>query len=206
MIKGILFDIDGVLLDSFEANLKFFQDVLERGGYPRPNRRAFRNTFHLTFLDTIRHFTRTESEEELQRFRTLAENTHYSDDLLDLPEGAHEVIKTLSETYKLGVVSSRRKQSMEHYFDYAKNRHLFHTTVCYEDCVNHKPHPEPLLLAASRLKSSPGECVYVGDAHTDIEAGKAAGMKTILYGTKKNKDASAATASFRQLSTLIKRL
>ncbi|MBR7059018.1 MAG: HAD family hydrolase [Neisseriaceae bacterium] len=43
-----------------------------------------------------------------------------------------------------------------------------------------KPHPAPLLYAAEKIQISPSECVYVGDALRDIEAGKSAGMKTIL--------------------------
>ena len=47
-----------------------------------------------------------------------------------------------------------------------------------------KPHPEPLLAASRALDITPGACVYVGDDQRDIEAGRAAGMKTIAveYG------------------------
>jgi phosphoglycolate phosphatase len=47
-----------------------------------------------------------------------------------------------------------------------------------------KPHPASLLLAAARLALDPAECVYVGDAARDIEAGRAAGMRTVaaLWG------------------------
>ena len=58
-------------------------------------------------------------------------------------------------------------------------------------------------LAAKRLGVRPSECVYVGDSPTDIEAGKAAGMKTILYGKRKDRDADASVASFKKLPALI---
>ena len=47
-----------------------------------------------------------------------------------------------------------------------------------------KPHPEPLLEAARRMGLVPGRCIYVGDDERDIQAGRAAGMKTVaaLYG------------------------
>lgn len=45
---------------------------------------------------------------------------------------------------------------------------------------NRKPHPEPMLLACSRAGSQPDECLYVGDAQRDIEAGQRAGMRTLV--------------------------
>ncbi|MEP7083089.1 MAG: HAD-IA family hydrolase [Betaproteobacteria bacterium] len=56
--------------------------------------------------------------------------------------------------------------------------------VCGDTTARAKPHPEPLLAAASLLGVLPGECVYVGDAERDVEAGKAAGMITLIarYG------------------------
>jgi phosphoglycolate phosphatase len=47
-----------------------------------------------------------------------------------------------------------------------------------------KPHPAPLLLAAQRINTAPANCVYIGDAKRDIDAGRSAGMSTIvaLYG------------------------
>lgn len=57
-----------------------------------------------------------------------------------------------------------------------------------------KPHPAPMRLAASELDLAPEQCVYVGDAPRDIEAGKAAGMKTVaaLYGYIRPTEDSAA--------------
>ncbi len=56
--------------------------------------------------------------------------------------------------------------------------------VCGDTTPNPKPHPAPLILAAERLGLPPGRCVYVGDAERDVEAGLAAGMRTIVarYG------------------------
>ncbi|HEY3285038.1 MAG TPA: HAD family hydrolase, partial [Armatimonadota bacterium] len=58
------------------------------------------------------------------------------------------------------------------------------TVVTPEDTQRHKPDPEPLLLAASRLKAQPAECLMVGDTENDLAAGRAAGMATcgVTYG------------------------
>ena len=51
--------------------------------------------------------------------------------------------------------------------------------VCGDTTAHSKPHPEPLLEAARRLGVAPASCVYVGDDHRDVVAGKAAGMATL---------------------------
>lgn len=56
--------------------------------------------------------------------------------------------------------------------------------VSGDTTANRKPHPEPMLHASQLAGSRPEECLYVGDAERDIEAGNAAGMQTLvaLYG------------------------
>ncbi len=53
--------------------------------------------------------------------------------------------------------------------------------ICREDSNNHKPHPEPILLALSKLSADPRNSIMVGDHIMDVQAGKAAGMKTIGF-------------------------
>ena len=54
------------------------------------------------------------------------------------------------------------------------------TLVCGDTTAHAKPHPQPLLEAARRLGVAPERCVYVGDDSRDVQAGKAAGMMTIV--------------------------
>ena len=56
--------------------------------------------------------------------------------------------------------------------------------VCGDDAPRAKPHPDTLLLAAKQTQSSPADCMYIGDAERDVQAGAAARMRTVvaLYG------------------------
>lgn len=56
--------------------------------------------------------------------------------------------------------------------------------VCGDDAARAKPHPDTLLMACELVKTKPAECMYVGDAERDIQAGQAAAMRTVvaLYG------------------------
>lgn len=204
MIKAVLFDIDGVLLDSFEAGLRLFQDMLAHMGYPRPTRSEFKKVFHLPFIRVMEHFTKSELTEGLERLHELLEKMPYHSELLSEPPYAKETLKALYRKYKLGIITSRNKEGLsKRYFPYFRTQKYFSVFVTIEDVTHHKPHPEPLFLATKRLDLQPSECVYVGDSHTDIEAGRAAGMKTILYGGKRNAGADAHTRSFKKLPEII---
>ena len=207
MIKAVLFDVDGVLLDSFEAGLLFLQDILAHMGHKKPSRNEFRKVFHLPLPLALKHIAKAELTEELERLHEIVQKVPYHSELLSEPPYAKEVLKTLQKNYKLGIVTSRHKSGLtKRYFHFAHTKKYFSVCITVEDVKHHKPHPEPLLLAAKWLKVRPSECVYVGDSHTDIEAGRDAGMKTILYGGKKNPGSSASTRTFRKIPSIIGKL
>ena len=52
--------------------------------------------------------------------------------------------------------------------------------LCGDDAIKPKPAPDTLLMACEITNSLPNECIYVGDAERDVQAGKAAGMKTVV--------------------------
>jgi len=61
VIKAIIFDVDGVLIDSFKANLKFNQDLMKSTGYPPPTRQNYKKMFHLSLLDLIKTWTKSKN-------------------------------------------------------------------------------------------------------------------------------------------------
>jgi len=208
MIKAVIFDIDGVLLDSFEANLKFYQDLMvEVGHQGRPTREEFPRLFHMNIWDMIKKLTKLESEEEIRKIWELGRTKipHYRQ-LLKMPNGAQEVIRILSKDYVIGVVSSRVRRGIEEFFEVSKLKEYFKAAVAYEDTENHKPHPEPLLLAMKQLNVKPEEAVYVGDVESDIQAAKAAGMKVIIYSPTSIEGADLNTSDFKEIPGLVKTL
>ena len=83
--------------------------------------------------------------------------------------------------------------------------------VSSDSTVNRKPHPEPMFYACKLTNALPGECIYVGDARRDIEAGQNAGMKTVIaqYGyipDSENTDDWQADYSIQSPSQLLKLL
>lgn len=208
MIKAVIFDIDGVLLDSFETNLKFFQDLMIKGGYNPPTREEYKKLFHYNMFDVIKILTQSNSGKEIQRivnFRTNKEVV-YPHELVIAPKEMKETIEVLAKDYFLGVVTSRIKNSVFASPIMKEIKIYFKYSVSLEDTVKHKPDPEPLLLIVKKLNIRPEEAVYVGDAETDFQAAKSAGMKFILFSKEKIEGVKVYTSVFSELPNLIKNL
>lgn len=206
MIKAVIFDIDGVLIDSFKTNFKFFQNLFTKTGYHAPTRGEFKDLFYLPMLDVVKIVTKSDSQEEINRVWQIGrkKETGYDANLLVMPNGSTDAVKKLSKNYRLGIVTSRINAFESPHL--AKLQNYFSAVITYDDTAKHKPDPEPLLLASKKLGVKPQECVYIGDANVDIIAARAASMKVIIYSIKKIPGADAQTSDFSQLPELIKRL
>jgi phosphoglycolate phosphatase len=79
-----------------------------------------------------------------------------------------------------GIVTNKAARFTEPIVDGLALRSRASALVCGDTTPHSKPHPEPLLEAARRLGVAPAACVYVGDDRRDVDAGRAAGMRTIV--------------------------
>jgi len=89
------------------------------------------------------------------------------------------LVRLREEGRRLGVVTAKRRSTVELAFARVPLGHLFETVVGGDETERHKPDPQPLLLAAERLGVDPAATAYVGDSPFDIRAAKAAGMHSI---------------------------
>lgn len=207
MIKAVLFDVDGVLLDSFEANLIFFQKLMPMVGYPAPTRDQYRKCFHLSMLDVIKKLTASSSETEVIKIFEIGRKAviKYPYSLIKTPAKMSNTILDLHKKYKLGIVTSRIKGQLLDYPQFKDVKHCFQTAIYFEDTKNHKPDPEPLLLATKRLEVKPMETVYIGDTESDRQAAHTARMHFIHYVIN-NVDQSKKSLTFIKIPNLIEKL
>ncbi len=183
MIEAVLFDIDGVLMDSREANIDFYRRLVSQHGYPPAREEDLARGHYLNLLETIALVTGETNEARLQEIWQAARALEgYRMDLVRQPEGGPDVLEALQSKYRLGVVTSRIKEGVEHYFENFGNRDRFEVAVAYDDTERHKPAPDPLLYACKKLGVAPAKTVYVGDAETDRQCAAAAGTHFIAYG------------------------
>lgn len=177
--RAVLFDWDGTLLNSYESDARAYVSMFRALG------------ISWTVADLNRHYSPNwlrvyeaakiprDKWEEADRLWHQA----YEDERPELLPGAHEVIKTLSSQFRLGIVTSgsgdRVRRQLEE-FQLAKS---FAVCICSEDAPRRKPDPAPLEVALKEIGARPHESLYVGDSPEDIQMARGAGVRAIgVYG------------------------
>jgi pyrophosphatase PpaX len=174
----VLFDLDGTVVDSGGIILASMRhatrEVLGRDFGDAELMQAVGGPG----LEAQMEVFAPERVEELVRvYRAHNEPLH---DELQACAGMEDVLVRLHEQgHRLGVVTAKRRSTVELAFARVPIAHLFETVVGGDETEKHKPDPEPLLLAAKRMNARPEETAYVGDSPFDIRAAKAAGMHAI---------------------------
>lgn len=183
----VLFDLDGTLLNTRELINRSFVHTFE---HFRPDHVLTDEELDSFFGPSLRQtFSRystdeQEIEEMIQYYRQFNVASH--DEMVTAFPGAKSLIRTLARKgYKLGVVSSKKTDLVEHGLEIFGMRDKIKVIIGEEDVKNPKPDPEGILEAMRILDSK--KALYVGDGVGDIEAGKNAGIDTIgvLYSDRK---------------------
>jgi len=183
-IRAVLFDLDGTLVDTFEAFHIMVNDILEKHGIPKrsfvENARLVGKTSR-TIAETIaRETSLNMSLEGLSRMMVDEWIYTYMPKHSRLYPDALDTLRELRRRgYLLGVVSNTSREELPNYLSSFKIGGFFNITVSAGDADKPKPSPEPVLKAVETLNVKPEEAVMVGDRPEDVEAGRAAGTYTV---------------------------
>jgi HAD superfamily hydrolase (TIGR01509 family) len=191
-LEGLIFDLDGTLIDSVGVYYTMMETVFERLHWPSVPRAVMRKAIKDDGFEwglVLPQGSGRSEEELIAEARVVIRDIYprvFEDTVPVLP-GADDVLKKLhARKVKLGLVTSTLGRFIEFKLIPLKKcgvRDLFHSVITLDDVKNRKPSGDPLVECARRLGANPGDCAYVGDAAGDIVAGKAAGMKTIAVLT-----------------------
>jgi HAD superfamily hydrolase (TIGR01509 family) len=188
-IKLVIFDLDGTLVDAYEAIARSFNYTMEECGYPAQKPLAIRRAVGWGDKNLLKPFIRSA---DLNRALTIYRR-HHSISLVKhsrLIKGVQAVLDYLkNKNYLLAVASNRPTRfsriilqclGLERYFDYV---------LCADKLKSGKPHPEILQRIMRKLSVTPQQTVYVGDMPIDAQAARRAGIKAVIVttgsGTKK---------------------
>jgi pyrophosphatase PpaX len=174
----VLFDLDGTVVDSGAIILASMRHAAKAVlGVEPPVDELMAAVGGPGLEAQMRALAPDRVEELVVTYRAHNEPLH---DELVCCAGIDDVLVTLKdEGRRLGVVSAKRRETIELAFAAVPLGHLFDVLVGGDETEQHKPHPEPLLLAAERLDADPKTCAYVGDSPFDIRAAKAAGIHAV---------------------------
>lgn len=174
-LRGVLFDWDGTLLDSFRADTNAYLQMFRALGVSwDPARLAqhyspdWHNVYRAAGLPPERW---AEADRLWRRF--------YRSERPLLQTGARHVLQTLAKRFRLGLVSSGSSWRVRSQIR-AFGLEPFFAVKVFGDRVPHrKPHPLQLQLALRQLGFEPGSCVYIGDAPQDVKMARRAGVAVV---------------------------
>lgn len=179
--RGVVFDLDGVLVDSEALHVEAWRVLFARRGIALSDEEyaqgvGMADVDWLVWLFARRGLpgdTAPWREEKRGIFQDiLAANVR------PFP-GVVELVRRLRPRFRLGVASNSWRQNIETVLAALKVADCFDALVGAEDVTHHKPHPEAYQRIAARLGLPPAACVVIEDSPLGIQAAKAAGMRCI---------------------------
>lgn len=174
-LRGILFDWDGTLIDSFHADSQAYLATFQEMGLSwglKDLRKHYSPDWYTVYR---RARIPPERWDEADRIWRACYSKHPS----KLLPATRRVLTQLRRHHKLGLVTSGDRERVTRQLREFALTAMFRARVCGGDTPEKKPHPAPLLLALRKMKLEPGECIYVGDTPEDLEMSEAANVRAV---------------------------
>ena len=183
MIKAILFDLDGVLIETEKETFKFYQEYLKQQGVVLKDD-DFKYKAGRKSKDFWNDVLTPEQQEKidvkkLTQLKRDAFNTDPKSYVKAMP-GGKELLQTLKkEGFKLALASQNEARMIKSMMDWLGIKEYFDVILSINEIKNLKPNPEIYLLAAKKLGVTPNKCVVIEDSKDGASSAKNANMKCI---------------------------
>jgi HAD superfamily hydrolase (TIGR01509 family) len=194
LLRAIIFDFDGILVDSEPLIMKLAQEMAAREGWVLSEEEYYREYLALDDRGVIEHLWRSHGRSlsvaqrnELLAWKARAYKKIIHDGLPPIP-GAAEFVLSAAQHFPLAIASGSLQAEIEHLLQKLGLREKFAVLATADDCERSKPDPEIYLKALNRLRELPqlqepllkaGECLAIEDAPLGVVAAQAAGMKCL---------------------------
>ena len=197
MIEAVVFDLDGVIVDSEHVWDEVRQRLAEdRGG--RWHDRASRDMMGMSSLEWSRYMHDViglaEPPEQINAEVVRRLVAVYREELPLLP-GAVEAVEALAARWPLGLASSSNREVIDLVLSVSGLERLFAATVSSEEVARGKPAPDVYLEAARRLAVPAERCAAVEDSENGIRSARAAGMRVVAIPNPQYPPADDALAA-----------
>ncbi len=183
----MIYDCDGVLFDSFEANTKLYNDLSAWVGRGPLSEEEMQYVHIHTVLEAIQFIFGKETDLEKKALETLRERQIDLRNYVEYLKMEPHLVQTLEKLKENGIlraINTNRTTSMKHVMERFGLVPYFEMVVTALDVKNPKPHPESIekIIDAFRLKKD--EAVFVGDSVVDKQTAESSGVKFIAYKNK----------------------
>lgn len=179
-ISAVIFDCDGVMFDSLQANVNYYNHVLAHFDLPGMTDDDVAFVHSHTADQSIRHIFRgTSLVEQAQVYRKHIDYTPFIKDMVMEP-GLKELLKMLKPRYGLAVATNR-SDTIGKVLESNGLTGFFDIVVSSLDVQNPKPHPESIYKILDYFQISPEQTIYVGDSLVDWQTARAAEVTLVAY-------------------------
>ncbi len=182
-IEGIIFDCDGVLFESRNANLAYYNRILGKFAY-EPVTEEQNERAHLCHTasspDVLAVLMQAGDLQPALDFAATLDYREFIPHMQPEPHLAH-VLEQLAHSYPLAIATNRGA-SVEPILRHFGLESFFTTVVTSRDVDRPKPAPDMLLLASERLGPAPEKCLFIGDSELDQQAAAGAKVRFAGYG------------------------
>jgi len=183
MIEAVLFDLDGVLIETELQTFKFYQSYLKDHGIELKDAdfiyKAGRKSVDFWKDVLTEEQQKTINTSEITRLKREKFNTA-PDQFIGRVAGGVELLELLQRhKYKMALASQNERRMIETAVNWLNVKKYFSEILSIEEIKNLKPSPEIYLLAAKRLGVKPNNCIVIEDSKDGVNAAKNAGMACI---------------------------
>lgn len=184
MIKAIIFDMDGLMLDSERVKLKYRNMVKKELGLNYENDTIF-ETFGKTLAEirqiNINKYGKDYPHEKISKRSRALWNEHIIKYGVPIKEGLLDLLKFLKDNeYKIAVATSTYEEETKYLLKLADIIHYFDIIVTGDQIINSKPNPDIYIEAANRLSIDPKYCLALEDSPNGVISAVKADMKVIM--------------------------
>ena len=177
----IIFDCDGVMFDSRQANINFYNHLLTRFNLPPMDPEEIDYVHMATGRDSVKFiFRKSPHFDEADAYRLQMDYAPFIRDMIIAP-GLEDLLLKLQPEFHLAVATNR-SNTIDEVLGQNNLTGLFDMVVSSLDVKNPKPHPESIFKILSFFELTPTEAIYIGDSSVDYDAAKASGVHFIAYG------------------------
>ena len=182
MLKLVIFDCDGVLFDSREANRAYYNKLLRQFDCPTLNEDEVDYVHSHNVTDSVAHIFRNHTrirQELIDRYRTELDYTPFLKHMIMEPD-LMEFLQLIKPRYHTAI-STNRTTTMPMLLDIFKLRPWFEQVVTPLDTPRPKPSPDALRMILDNFKVNISETIYIGDSMVDLEHTQSMGIAMIAF-------------------------
>lgn len=181
-VKAVLFDLDGVLLDSVDAWHHTYNCIMAHFNKRHMARKDFLRIFGNTIEKNVKMIVDIPAKEaDMLAIRYFDRNKKY---VRVFPETKNVLERLLNSRLKIALITNTPKKILIPTLKHYKLKKYFKAIVTVDDVKRGKPAPDMVLKACKMLKVNPKNAILVGDTKNDMIAGKRAGCVTVGYRIK----------------------